>query len=65
MSDMEEVEGPAGPVAPHRVIGTPPPTPRLLGTAVEDGGAADGHGAAPGDGRRLTWPARAAVSRAE
>jgi quinol---cytochrome c reductase iron-sulfur subunit len=45
MSDMEEVEGPEGPVAPHRVIGTPPPTPRLLGTAVEDGGAADGHGA--------------------
>jgi len=50
MSDMEEVEGPEGPVPPHRVIGTPPPTPRLLGSG--DGpvegraeGAADGHGA--------------------
>ena len=40
MSDTEEVEGPAGPVAPHRVIGTPPPTPRLLGSGdgAEDGG---------------------------
>jgi ubiquinol-cytochrome c reductase iron-sulfur subunit len=45
MSDMEEVEGPAGLVAPHRVIGTPPPTPRLLGSGGEDGGAADGYGA--------------------
>ncbi len=37
MSDMEETEGPAGPVAPHRVIGTPPPSPRLLGpTAVAE-----------------------------
>ena len=47
MSDMEEVEGPEGPAAPHRVIGTPPPTPRLLGSGqgTEDGGAADGHGA--------------------
>ena len=44
MSDMEEVEGPEGPVAPRRVIGTPPPTPRLLGSGGEDGGAADGHG---------------------
>jgi ubiquinol-cytochrome c reductase iron-sulfur subunit len=46
MSDMEEVEGPEGPVPPHRVIGTPPPAPRLLGSG--DGateGAADGHGA--------------------
>ena len=40
MSDMEETEGPEGPVAPRRVIGTPPPAPRLLGsTAV----AEDGH----------------------
>ena len=31
MSDMEEAEGPGAPVPPHRVIGTPPPTPRLLG----------------------------------
>ena len=44
MSDMEEVEGPQGPVPPRRVIGTPPPTPRLLGSGAEDGGAADGHG---------------------
>jgi len=40
MSDMEETQGPegsGGPVAPHRVIGTPPPTPRLLGsTAVAE-----------------------------
>jgi ubiquinol-cytochrome c reductase iron-sulfur subunit len=43
MSDMEEVEGPEGPVAPHRVIGTPPPTPRLLGSGD---GAAEG----PADG---------------
>jgi len=41
MSDMEETEGAEGPLAPRRVIGTPPPTPRLLGsTAV----AEDGHG---------------------
>ena len=44
MNDMEEVEGPEGPVPPHRVIGTPPPTPRLLGSrdGAEDGGT--GHG---------------------
>ncbi len=40
MSDMEETEGAEGsgvPVAPHRVIGTPPPSPRLLGpTAVAE-----------------------------
>ena len=42
MSDMEETEGHPGPAAPHRVIGTPPPSPRLLGsTAVaEDSGDA-------------------------
>jgi len=33
MSDMEETEGHVGPAAPHRVIGTPPPSPRLLGSA--------------------------------
>jgi ubiquinol-cytochrome c reductase iron-sulfur subunit len=47
MSDMEEAEGPQGPVPPHRVIGTPPPTPRLLGSGdgAEDGGVAQrGHG---------------------
>jgi len=38
MSDIEETEGPEAtgsaedPVAPHRVIGTPPPAPRLLGS---------------------------------
>ena len=38
MSDMEETEGAEGPLAPRRVIGTPPPTPRLLGsTAVAEG----------------------------
>jgi ubiquinol-cytochrome c reductase iron-sulfur subunit len=44
---MEEVEGPEGPVPPRRVIGTPPPAPRLLGSTAKtgDGGAADGHGA--------------------
>jgi ubiquinol-cytochrome c reductase iron-sulfur subunit len=48
MSDMEETEGSEGPVAPRRVIGTPPPTPRLLGsTAV----AEDGHG---GDGGQVS-----------
>ena len=46
MSDMEETEGPVGPAAPHRVIGTPPPSPRLLGsTAVaEDGDGTAGRG---------------------
>jgi ubiquinol-cytochrome c reductase iron-sulfur subunit len=58
MSDMEETEGPADsevhegsgePVAPHRVIGTPPPSPRLLGSG--DGGAeAAGQGRAGGAG---------------
>ncbi len=39
MSDMEETEGHTGPAVPHRVIGTPPPSPRLLGsTAVAEGG---------------------------
>jgi ubiquinol-cytochrome c reductase iron-sulfur subunit len=44
MSDMEETEGAEGsgvPVARHRVIGTPPPSPRLLGsTAVAEPGDA-------------------------
>src|SRR6516162_2219326 len=34
MSDVEETEGAEGPVAPHRVIGTPPPSPRLIGSAA-------------------------------
>ena len=39
MSDMDETEGTEGtegtesPGAPHRVIGTPPPSPRLLRSA--------------------------------
>ncbi|MGZ6881121.1 MAG: cytochrome bc1 complex Rieske iron-sulfur subunit [Mycobacteriaceae bacterium] len=47
MSDMEETEGHAGPAAPHRVIGTPPPSPRLLGSTVvaEGGEAAEAEGA--------------------
>jgi ubiquinol-cytochrome c reductase iron-sulfur subunit len=44
MSDMEEVEGPGGPVPPHRVVGTPPPTPRLLGSGEPAHGDGDGHG---------------------
>ena len=47
MSDMEETEGHASgvPAAPHRVIGTPPPSPRLLGsTAVAEGGDGAGRG---------------------
>ena len=44
MSDMEEVEGPAGPVAPRRVIGTPPPTPRLLGSGGGGWRRGCGHG---------------------
>ena len=62
MSDMEETEGHVGPAAPHRVIGTPPPSPRLLGstTVAEHGDAgevaeADGeahlHGLPPDDPR--------------
>jgi ubiquinol-cytochrome c reductase iron-sulfur subunit len=37
MSEMDETEGTEGagvPVAPHRVIGTPPPSPRLLGSTA-------------------------------
>jgi ubiquinol-cytochrome c reductase iron-sulfur subunit len=55
MSDMEETEGAegaGGPVAPHRVIGTPPPSPRLLGaTAVaeQDDTAPVSAGEAAGD----------------
>jgi len=35
MSDMEETEGHVGPSAPHRVIGTPPPSPRLLASTEQ------------------------------
>jgi len=44
MSDIEEVEGPGGPVPPPRVIGTPPPTPRLLGSGDGAEDVAAGHG---------------------
>jgi ubiquinol-cytochrome c reductase iron-sulfur subunit len=45
MSDMEEIGGPQVPERPRRVIGTPPPTPPLLGSGdgAEDG--AETHGA--------------------
>jgi len=55
MSDMEEAEGPAAseasevpaaPVVPHRVIGTPPPSPRLLGSETGDGERTPDGGAA-------------------
>jgi ubiquinol-cytochrome c reductase iron-sulfur subunit len=42
---MEETGGPEGPVSPHRVIGTPPPTPRLLGSGDGAEGGDAGHGA--------------------
>jgi quinol---cytochrome c reductase iron-sulfur subunit len=53
--DMEETEGlpgsevheePGVPAAPHRVIGTPPPSPRLLGSGDGGAGAAGQAGAA-------------------
>ena len=56
MSDRDETEGPRGledsevievPVAPHRVIGTPPPSPPLLGFQAGD---AEGTGRAPAGG---------------
>jgi ubiquinol-cytochrome c reductase iron-sulfur subunit len=54
MSDMEETEGSQGPVAPRRVIGTPPPTPRLLGsTAVVGDGHAGQVSDETGDGEHL------------
>ena len=58
MSDMEEAEGPAGPVAPHRVIGTPPPTPRLIGSGdgAEDGGTEHGTEVEPAEERLPTEP---------
>ena len=50
MSDMEETEGHAGPAAPHRVIGTPPPSPRLLGSTAlaGDGEVAEAEGEGEG-----------------
>jgi len=51
MSDIEETDGSegadvaSGPVAPHRVIGTPPPAPRLLGSNAPTTAAASSEGA--------------------
>jgi ubiquinol-cytochrome c reductase iron-sulfur subunit len=74
MSDMEETEGAEGagvPDAPHRVIGTPPPSPRLLGStavaehddaaAVADDAAAGVHieGLPPDDPRVIVHGKRA------
>ena len=58
MSDMEEAEGAEGSVAPHRVIGTPPPTPRLLGSGdgAQDGGAGHGTEVEPAEERLPTEP---------
>jgi ubiquinol-cytochrome c reductase iron-sulfur subunit len=57
MSDTEEVEGPEGPVPPHRVIGTPPPTPRLLGgDGAEDDGAGHGTELEPAEEKLPTEP---------
>jgi ubiquinol-cytochrome c reductase iron-sulfur subunit len=58
MSDMEEVEGAEGPVVPHRVIGTPPPTPRLLGSgeAAQDGGTEHGTEVEPAEERLPSEP---------
>jgi ubiquinol-cytochrome c reductase iron-sulfur subunit len=60
MSDREEAEGaevPEGAVAPHhRVIGTPPPTPPLLGAGEGDG---------DGQGRAGRVPAEAAARGGE
>jgi ubiquinol-cytochrome c reductase iron-sulfur subunit len=46
--EPEVLEGPGGPGVPHRVIGTPPPTPRLLGRT--DGGGDGGAGLVPAQG---------------
>jgi ubiquinol-cytochrome c reductase iron-sulfur subunit len=54
MSDMDETQGQEGleesgrPAPPHRVVGTPPPSPPLLGLAGRPGRRGNGHGAAPG-----------------
>jgi ubiquinol-cytochrome c reductase iron-sulfur subunit len=44
MSDIEETEGSEVPVARRRVIGTPPPAPRLLGAGAAGSGRARGSG---------------------
>jgi ubiquinol-cytochrome c reductase iron-sulfur subunit len=45
MSDMEEVGGSQVPERPRRVIGTPPPTPPLLGSGDGAGDGVETHGA--------------------
>ena len=45
MSDIEEPQEPQGPVPPHRVIGTPSPVPRLLGSTNGASGADGADGA--------------------
>jgi ubiquinol-cytochrome c reductase iron-sulfur subunit len=57
MSDMEEIAGNPGPAAPHRVIGTPPPSPRLLGsTALAEGDGAAEVAEAEGEEQLLGLP---------
>jgi ubiquinol-cytochrome c reductase iron-sulfur subunit len=41
MSDDDVYQEPAGPVAPHRVVGTPQPSPKLLGSAEAPGSPSD------------------------
>jgi ubiquinol-cytochrome c reductase iron-sulfur subunit len=41
MSDDDVYQEPAGPVAPHRVVGTPQPGPKLLGSAETSGSSPD------------------------
>ena len=69
--DMDETEGlpgsevheePEVPAAPRRVIGTPPPSPGLLGSG--DGGAgAAGRGAVGGGARGRRGAGRGAAAR--
>ena len=72
MSDMDETEGQAGsevgedseaPAAPHRVIGTPPPSPRLLGSG--DGGSGDGGAGAAGQAPAVGAGGAVAVAEPE
>jgi ubiquinol-cytochrome c reductase iron-sulfur subunit len=74
MSDIEETDGSegaevaSGPVAPHRVIGTPPPAPRLLGgdepTAVAASSQATGGVAVAEHDEELAPPTAEEVQRA-
>jgi ubiquinol-cytochrome c reductase iron-sulfur subunit len=72
MSDIEETDGSEGadvshgPVAPHRVIGTPPPAPRLLGATEPAGAGSEGAGvvAVAEHAEELPPPTAAEVLRA-